>query len=121
EQRTTRTGPRGNAHIDRGLYTTQIERVFRFFSPEQVLIIKYEDFRRDNAATMDRVFDFLGVERLKKLKSQQRNVGPYERKMTEEERNYVAALFDADISKLEKLLGWDCSDWRFKPASAPSR
>jgi hypothetical protein len=109
--------PRGNAHIARSLYSSQIERVFRFFPREQVLIIKYEDFRANNSATLDRIFDFLGVRGLRGLKSKERNVGPYQRKMTPEEREYVSQLFEQDISKVEELLRWDCSDWRIQPKS----
>ena len=111
-QRATKTGPRGNAHIDRGLYSGQMERVFRLFPRDQVLVLKYEEFRRDNSATMNNVFDFLGVSRLPELRKQERNIGPYERKMTNEEREQVTAFFAEDIPKLEQLLGWDCSDWR---------
>src|SRR4051812_36565999 len=112
DQAETEAGPRGNAHIARSLYSGQIQRVLSLFPRDQVLILKYEDFRRDNSNTMNRVFDFLGVERLAKLKSQARNVGPYDRKMTNEERAYMSPLFQEDISAIEKLLGWDCSDWR---------
>lgn len=109
---------RGDAYIDRGLYTSQIERVFRFFPRSQVLIIKYESFRENYSATLDTLFDFLGVERLRGLKNTEQNVGPYQRKMTADERRYVSAIFDEDISKLETLLGWDCSDWRLQSAEA---
>ncbi len=102
------------AYVDRGRYSSQIERVFRFFPREQVLIIKYENYRRDYSGTVDSVFDFLGVKRLPGLKNRERNVGPYQRKMTPEEREHVSAIFKEDIAKLEALLGWDCSDWRFK-------
>lgn len=105
---------RGDAYIDRGLYTSQIERVFRFFPRNQVLIIKYESFRENYSATLDTIFDFLGIERLRGVKNTEQNVGPYQRKMTADERRYVSAIFDEDISKLETLLGWDCSDWRLQ-------
>jgi hypothetical protein len=102
------------AYVDRGMYSPQIERALRFFPREQLLIIKYEDFRRNYSGTVDTVFDFLGVRRLCGLRNRERNIGPYERKMTPEEREYVSAIFQEDVSKVEKLLGWDCSDWRFK-------
>jgi len=79
-----------------------------------VLIIKYENFRADYSGTVDSVFDFLGVRHLRGLRNKERNVGPYERKMTPKEREYVSAIFEEDIPKLEALLGWDCSDWRFE-------
>lgn len=114
EQLRSRPGPRGNAHIDRGLYSGQIEHVFRLFPRQQVLLIKYETFRADHAGIVDQMFDFIGVRRLPALKNVERNPGPYDRSMTVEEREYVSAFFADDITKLEQLLGWDCSDWRFQ-------
>jgi hypothetical protein len=99
------------AYVDRGRYFHQIERVFRFFRREQVLIIKYENFRKDYLRTMTNVFGFLGVEPLRRLRNKERNVGPYQRNMTAEERAAISAIFADDVRKLEALLGWDCSDW----------
>jgi hypothetical protein len=27
-------------------------------------------------------------------------------------------MFEEDISKVESMLGWNCDDWRFQPATA---
>jgi len=117
------SGLRGNAHLERGFYATQLERVFDLFPREQVLLIKYEDFRRDYGRTVNRLFDFLGVRRLTSLKNKEQNAGPYQRKITAEERSYVSDLFEEEISRLEAMLGWDCSDWRSrsKIASATAK
>jgi hypothetical protein len=32
--------------------------------------------------------------------------------MNWEERVFLYNLFAEDISKIERLLGWDCSDWK---------
>ena len=112
-------GPRGNAYLARSLYVSQLEKVFQLFPREQVFIIKYENFRADPSLLLDRMFDFLGVRRKSHLKNRQRNVGSYSRKLTSEERDYADRIFEQDITKVEVLLGWDCSDWRFKtPVSA---
>ncbi len=100
------------SYIRRGLYFEQMSRVFRFFPREQVLALNYEDFRADFTSVVDRVFDFLGVRRMPGLKNREKNTASYTRKVTAEERAKVAALFEADTRQLEKLLGWDCSDWR---------
>lgn len=112
DQEQIGSGLRGNAHLERGFYATQLERVFDLFPREQVLLIKYEDFRRDYARTINNVFAFLGVRRLTNIKNKEQNAGPYQRKITAEEREYVSALFDEETERLEKMLGWDCSDWR---------
>jgi hypothetical protein len=113
--------PRGNAYIARSLYASQLEKAFTLFPREQTFVLKYETFRADPSPMVDRIFDFIGVDRKSGLKNKQRNVGSYSRKLTREEREYAAGIFADDIAKIEKLLGWDCRDWRIKSnvASAP--
>ena len=110
--------PRGNAYLARSLYAPQLEKVFNLFPREQVFVLKYENFRASPFPIVDGIFDFLSVERKSGLKNKQRNVGSYSRKLSAEEREYAAAIFDEDIMKIEKLLGWDCRDWRCKGAAA---
>ena len=106
--------PRGDGYIARSLYAPQLEKVFELFPREQVLVLKYEELRRDPSAVVDRMLDFLGVRRLQRFKNKKRNVGSYSRKLTAEEREHAARIFEDDIGKTEKLLGWNCSDWRLQ-------
>ena len=108
--------PRGNAYIARSLYSPQLEKAFELFPRDQVFVLKYEDFRTDPFSVLDRIFDFLGVRGVSRLKNKERNRGSYSRKITMQEREYAAAIFDDDISRVEELLDWDCSDWRVKTA-----
>jgi hypothetical protein len=107
-------GPRGNAYLARSLYAQQIEKVFTLFPREQVFILKYEKFRTNAQPIIDGIFNFIGVSAKSGLKNKERNVGSYSRKLTVEEREYAGAVFDNDIDEIEKLLAWDCTDWRFK-------
>jgi hypothetical protein len=100
------------SYVGRGFYAEQIERVFRYFPRNQVRVIKFEDFRRNARNTLDAVCDFLSVEALKNLNNVETGSTPYARKMTESERQYLVDLFQSDIKRLEKLLSWDCSDWK---------
>jgi hypothetical protein len=100
------------SYVDRGFYADQIERVFRFFPVEQVQVIKFENFRHDPRATMDATCKFLGLEPLKKIDNRENNSTPYARKMAAAERQSLVDLYRRDIDRLEKLLGWDCSDWK---------
>lgn len=109
-------GPRGNAYIARSLYSVQLEKLYNLFPRKQVLVLKYEELRRNPFGAIDRVFDFIGVKRLRNLRNRQRNVGSYSRKLTSEEREYGSAIFEEDITNVENLLGWDCNDWRVKAA-----
>jgi hypothetical protein len=49
-------------YSDHVRYVEQLRRYHAEFSPEQVLVLIYEDFRRDNERTVRRVLRFLGVD-----------------------------------------------------------
>jgi hypothetical protein len=100
------------AYVDRGRYSEQLERVFKFFPREQVKIIKFEEFRDKNRETLDLIFDFLGVRRLRAIRSKDRNVVPYAREMTAAERKHLYTIFADEIVRIEQMLDWDCSDWK---------
>jgi hypothetical protein len=103
---------RRKSYVTRGFYFEQIERVFRFFPREQVCVIKFEEFRKRTPEVVNDVFRFLRVKPLAKIKNREQNLIPYERKITPEERCYLYHLYQEDIGRLEKLLNWDCSDWK---------
>ena len=100
------------AYVDRGFYSGQLERVFKFFPRKQVEIVKFENFRDRKQETLGEIFEFLGVKPLRRVRDKDRNVVPYERAMRQEEREYLSGVFAAEITKLEQMLGWDLSDWR---------
>lgn len=104
--------PRRTSYLDRGFYTDQIERLFRFFPREQLKIIKFENLRENTPAVVNDVFTFLGVPPLPKIQNKEQNKIPYPRRMSPEERRYICGQFAADIERVEELLGWDCSDWK---------
>jgi Sulfotransferase domain len=105
------------AYVDRGFYSRQLERVFKFFPREQVHVVKFENFRDRKQETLDGIFEFLGVKSLPRVRDKDRNVVPYERRMTPKEQKYLSEVFSAEITKLEQMLGWDCSDWKGRGGS----
>jgi Sulfotransferase domain len=100
------------SYVDRGFYSQQLERVFEFFPRKQVKITKFEEFQEKKSETLDAIFRFLGVEPVVSRRDKDRNIVPYEREMTTEERNHLYGIFAEDIAKLEQALGWDCTDWK---------
>src|SRR5437773_349738 len=106
------TEARRFAYVDRGFYAQQLERLFRFFPREQVKVVKFEAFKDKQRETLASIFSFLGVEPLRSVRSKDRNIVPYERAMNWEERVFLYNLFAQDIANVERMLGWDCSDWK---------
>ena len=106
------TDARRFAYVDRGYYAQQILRFLNLFPREQLKIVKFEDFTRDQAAVVNGILDFLGLEALRSIRNRDRNVVPYPRMLNWEERVYLYNFFADDIVRLEQLLAWDCSDWK---------
>jgi Sulfotransferase domain len=104
--------PRKCSYVDRGFYSEQLERVFRFFPRKQVHVIKFDDFRNKPREILAAVFDFLGVAQLETVANKQQNLIPYDRRITPAERRHLYEIYQSDISKLEALLNWDCSAWK---------
>jgi hypothetical protein len=100
------------SYVDRGLYSAQLERVFKFFRRDQMKIVKFEDFRDRKQETLDAIFAFLGVKQIRVKRDKDRNVVPYERGMMPEERKYLLEVFSVEIAKLEQILGWNLADWK---------
>jgi hypothetical protein len=100
------------AYVDRGFYGRQLTRVFKFFPREQVKVVKFQEFKKNQRDTLTSIFSFLGRRPLRSVRSKDRNVVPYERAMNWEERVFLYNLFAEDIANVERMLGWDCSDWK---------
>lgn len=49
-------------YVQLGFYHRQLQRYLQIFDRRQLLILLYEDWNADNAATLRQVFHFLGVE-----------------------------------------------------------
>ena len=103
------------SYVDRGFYTGQVRRLWSFFPREQVLVLRYDDLRRDPKGTIDRVFDFLGVERLPSLPPREAHVRPYAAGMSQREWEYLRDVFEFEIRALERVLEWDCAEWLRPP------
>ena len=52
---------RRHSYRSRGLYSYQLRNIYRYFSSEQVLVVKTENLMFKHESTLERVFDFLGV------------------------------------------------------------
>jgi hypothetical protein len=99
------------AYVDRGRYRSQIDRALSLFPREQLLILKYEEFRARQRELVDKVFQFLRLPPITFRLIEAHDI-PYQRKIRDEERDFVFSMIKDDIAQLERILGWDCSHWR---------
>lgn len=101
------------SYVARGFYSNQIRRARRYFPPESVLFLKYEDYLKNQSSTLNYIFEFLEVDpRRYSFRERKWNMAEYNRAMRPEEKQYLQDLYHEDILAVEELLGWDCSDWK---------
>lgn len=100
------------SYLQRGFYANQLQRLFSIFPREQCKIIKHEAFTSDYQTTLKDVFSFLGV-------SEDVPPPPWESIHTQDyaplprrSRRALRWVYAADIVKVERMLGWDCADWK---------
>ena len=99
------------SYIDRGFYSAQLRRLWRFFGREQVLVLRQEDLRISPQTCMDRIWQHLSVVPGVEITPLERHTGGYDLEMSETCREQLRKIFWQEIGQLEQMLRWDCSDW----------
>lgn len=99
------------SYIGRGFYTEQIRRIWHYFPDTQTLIMKTEDMRAHPESTLRKIYEFLGVHPSKAAEPIDIHSRPYVTPLAEKEERYLENIFEFEIRQLERMLGWDCSDW----------
>jgi hypothetical protein len=100
------------SYTDRGFYSEQIRRFKRFFSDNQLMFIKYEDYKANQENTLINIFKFLGVDpgsyafEYKTVHNRKKHA-----KISVNDKLYLLDKFKCEVRQVEKLLDWDCSDW----------
>ncbi len=98
------------SYVDRGWYSEQIRRIWRFFPKEQTLFIKHEKMLSSPNEALEELWGFLEVPPISVTKKMVHSRS-YESKMTPEEYDMLKKLYSHEIKQVESMLGWDCSDW----------
>ena len=96
------------SYIERGFYAAQLDRVLSLFRREQLLIIRHKDLEPHQCATLDRICDFLSVERfhahppMATVFSHAKLETP---KPSADDLAYLRSLFRDDLDRLERHHG----------------
>lgn len=100
------------SYADRGFYSGQVERLFQIFGRERCLVLLNEELRSEHAATLKRVFKFLGVDSSTIPRPENVFEHDYEGGIDPAVASSLRQRFTPDIKALEKLLERDLSSWQ---------
>jgi hypothetical protein len=100
-------------YLSRGIYAPQLQRWYRFFRPEHVLVLKSEDLLREPATTVQRTVEFLGLDTAEpRAQSYPRlHRGAYDRDMNANTRAMLHEFFRPHNHDLAAMVDFDVSDW----------
>lgn len=101
---------RFHSYLDRGRYAMQIARLRGFFPKEQMLVLRNDDLLADPQSVMARLCRFLEVPEAPARSRDTRSLGAGE--ISVADRTFLADRLRQDLETLEKMLEWDCGDWR---------
>jgi len=99
------------SYKSRGFYAGQIKNLLNYFPREQILFLRNEELLKQHSETLQKIFDFLGVPNDPSIGPEKIFEGanpPLEGHIRAE----LLKLYEADITELEQLLGWDLTAWR---------
>ena len=100
-------------YMSAGLYAPQIRALRETFDDEQLLLIKFEDFNRDQETWVRQAARFIGAADDFPFEGTRRpNAWKYKHRLEKDQFNELLPYYEDDISEVEALTGWDCSDWR---------
>lgn len=94
-------------YLSRGVYADQLLRWSKFFSEEQMLVLKSEDFFERPADTLRLVLDFLDLPGWEPEASEIRNRGAYTQKMDPTTRQRLEDYFEPHNRRLYEYVGVD--------------
>jgi hypothetical protein len=95
------------SYLLRGIYVDQLEEWHRYFDPEQLLILKSEDFFAQPSETLDLILDFLGLPEQDFEISGRRNEGGYTEPMESDTRRWLQEYYEPHNQRLYEYLGRD--------------
>ena len=99
------------SYVDRGFYSSQLRRLWRFFGREQVLVLRQEELRLSPRTCLDKIWQHLKIPPGSAITPLTSHKGEYDQTMDPTCREHLREIFWQEIGQLEHLLCWDCSDW----------
>jgi len=93
-----------HSYVSKGMYAEQLERLYRHYPHDQVMIIQSEAFYRDPNRTLTDITDWLGLPAVELDRSDDRNAHEYET-MDLAVRERLVEVYREPNERLYRLIG----------------
>lgn len=100
------------SYVDRGFYSEQMERVYRYFKKDQVLCLKQEELLENPKAVLNIVARHLQISPFRKVNERQIHSYRYDAKISSSDLKYLQQVYSSDIINLERITGLDAALWK---------
>ncbi|WP_300376938.1 sulfotransferase domain-containing protein [Henriciella sp.] len=110
-RRTLPLQDRERSQLARGYYAPQVRNLMRLFPDEQLLFLRSEDLSTEAQPVLERVTDFLGVDRFDFVPEPRHNSATDSAEMRAEDRAFLEDAFRLDAGDTRRLLGWEKGSW----------
>jgi len=98
--------------VRRGLYCEQVQRFYRQFPKQNILVMESSELKRRRAASLNQVLRFLGKPEAEwdQISLEDKHVRPYDSVMAEHTRTLLQRFFEPHNARLYSVLGREF-DW----------
>jgi len=93
--------------VRRGLYGVQVQRFYRLFPKDNILILESTELKAQRVATLSRVARFLGLPEFdwSRADLEDKHVRPYDSKMADSTRKLLQEFFGPHNARLYRIVG----------------
>ena len=102
---------RERSQVSRGFYAHQVRNLKRLFPDGQLLFLRSEDLSADAQGELDKVTDFIGVERFEFAQEPRHNSATDSDSMPAADRALLEETYRLDAEETRRLLGWEQGSW----------
>lgn len=97
------------SYVRRGIYFDQLQRYFKYFHRDQMLILDSRALRNDTAGTLARVTQFLGLRQINwaGFSYARHHVRQYKEPLPDRARTILSDFYRPHNERLYQLLQWD--------------
>lgn len=106
------------SYTDRGFYSEQIRRIWRFFPKKQTLFIKHDDLKNKPLKVLQNIAIFLDIPPFEQFEEKNIHSRPYINTLSDDDYKFLHDLYYEEIKTIERMLNWDCSEWLLEKKSS---